>query len=238
MTLNSKPRDVNSSTTLDAASLIWKFLRLVHEPRPVDFILCLGSHDVRVAIRGAELWQAGFAPRMVISGGLAHQGDVLDTGWNRPEADVLAEVAQSSGVPPNALVLERSAVNTGENFALTRQLLNQMSPGRPLTSCLVVAKPYMTRRGFVTGRKVWPELQLWMQCEVVEFETYLAREENGDRTITSMAGDLHRILVYPHLGFQIPQRVPPHVMQALETLVAAGFTDRMVAGYSIRGKKI
>ncbi|MDI1287399.1 MAG: YdcF family protein [Reyranella sp.] len=229
---------MHSRTTLDAASLIWQFLKLVHVPRPVDFILCLGSHDVRVAVRGAELWQAGFAPRLVISGGLAHQGDVLDTGWNRPEADVLAEVAQASGVPRDAIMLERSALNTGENFALTRQLLTQLPSGRPPASCLVVAKLSMTRRGFVAGRKVWPELELWMQCEAIEFDTYLAREEKVERTITSMAGDLHRILVYPHLGFQIAQTVPSPVMQALETLVAAGFTDRMVPGYSIRGEKI
>ena len=66
----------------------------------------------------------------------------------------------------------------------------------------------MTRRGFATGRKVWPEVELVMQCEEIGVAGYFAREADPERTLLALVGDLHRILVYPALGFQIEQAVP------------------------------
>ncbi len=213
----------------DAARVVWRYMRLVHAPRPADFILCLGSFDVRVAGHAASLYLGGWAPRLAISGGLAHQGERMDPGWGRPEADVLAEAAAARGVPRAALVLERESDNTGENFAFTRALLHRL--GLPARRCLAVSKPYMTRRAYATGRKVWPELELSMHCESAGLDDYLARDPDPERTLLAMVGDLHRIMVYPRLGFQVPQAVPPDVLAAFRTLVAAGYGRRLVDGF-------
>jgi hypothetical protein len=98
---------------------------------------------------------------------------------------------------------------------------------------LVVAKPYMTRRGFATGRKLKPEIELSMQCERIDVADYFAREPDPERTMLALVGDLHRIIVYPHLGFQIAQDVPPEVVDALGRLVAAGYGARLVPGHEI-----
>jgi len=130
-----------------AAEEVWAYLRLVHEPAHADLILCLGSHDVAVAVRAAELWRMGWAPLLVISGGMAHRGDLAETGWSCAEAEVLAEVAEAHDVPRSAMLLEDRAANTGENFTLTRDLIAARNYPAPRT-CLVVTKPYMTRRAF------------------------------------------------------------------------------------------
>src|SRR5262249_17097580 len=109
--------------------------------------------------------------------------------------------------------------------------------GLDLRRLLVVAKPYMTRRGFATGRKVWPEAELAMQCEEIAVDAYFAREPDPERTLLALVGDLHPIIVYPNLRFQLAQDVPAPVIDALRRLVADGFGERLLAGYEIDGSR-
>jgi uncharacterized SAM-binding protein YcdF (DUF218 family) len=206
--------------------VVWDYLRLVHPPVPADAILTLGSFDVQAAVHAARLWQAGLAPVVIMSGGIAHRGGVLDTGWDRPEARVFADVAMAEGVPAEALLLEERAQNTGDNFVFGRAAAE--AAGLSPRKLLVVAKPYMTRRGYATGRKVWPDVELVMQCEDIDVE----------RTLLALIGDLHRILVYPAFGFQIEQAAPAPVLEAMHRLVDSGYGARLLPGYDLAGRPI
>ena len=209
----------------------WDYMRLVHPPEPADAILTLGSFDPQAAVHAASLWKAGLAPVVIMSGGIAHRGDVLDTGWDRSEARVFADVAVGEGVPQDAILLEERAQNTGDNFVFGAAIAEQanIQPKK----LLVVAKPYMTRRGFATGRKLKPEIELLMQCEQIDVVDYFAREPDPERTMLALVGDLHRIIVYPRLGFQIAQDVPAEVIDALARLVTAGYGARLVQGHEV-----
>lgn len=218
---------------LASLRVAWDFMRLVHPAEPADLILTLGSFDPRAATHAASLWRAGLAPVIVMSGGIAHGGGLLDTGWNRSEAQVFGDVAREEGVPAEALLLEDRAQNTGENFSLGRAVAARA--GLHPKKVLVVAKPYMTRRGFATGRKVWPDVELVMQCEDIDVADYFARETDPERALLALVGDLHRIIVYPALGFQVEQDVPAVVIDALRRLVGAGYGRRLVAGYGLAG---
>ena len=204
----------------------WDYMRLVHRPEPADAILTLGSFDIQAAVHAATLWKAGLAPVIVMSGGIAHSGGLLDTGWDRPEAQVFAEAARREGVPEQVLLLEERAQNTGDNFRFTRVLVEGV--GLSVGRLIVVAKPYMTRRGFATGRKVWPVAELLMECVDIGVAGYFARETDPERTLLALVGDLHRIMVYPRQGFQIEQEVPATVVEAMDRLVEAGFGARLV----------
>jgi uncharacterized SAM-binding protein YcdF (DUF218 family) len=209
-------------------------MRLVHPLVRADAILTLGSFDVQAAVHAAALWKRGLAPVIVMSGGLAHRGGLLDTGWTRTEARVFAQAARAEGVPETAILLEEEAQNTADNFVLGRAVAERA--GLKLQKLLVVAKPYMTRRGFATGRKAWPEAELVMQCEAIGVADYFAREADPERTLLALVGDMHRILVYPAMGFQIAQDVPMTVIEALRRLVDAGYGARLVAGYDLNGR--
>jgi uncharacterized SAM-binding protein YcdF (DUF218 family) len=211
--------------------VVWDYMRLVHRPEPADAILTLGSFDPQAAVHAASLWKAGLAPVVIMSGGIAHRGGVLDTGWDRSEARIFAEVAVGEGVPQEAILLEECAQNTGDNFIFGVAVAEQASI-RP-KKLLVVAKPYMTRRGFATGRKLKPEIELSMQCEEIDVVDYFTRESHPERTMLALVGDLHRIIVYPRLGFQIAQDVPQEVVDALGRLVAAGYGARLVPGHEV-----
>jgi len=214
-----------------ALGTAWDFMRLVHAPRPADLILTLGSFDPNAAIHAARLWHAGLAPKIIMSGGIAHRGGLLDTGWDQTEARVFADIARREGVPAGAILLEERAQNTGDNFVFGQAVARQagLDPRR----VLVVAKPYMTRRGFATGRVKWPEAELLMQCEDIDVVGYVAREPDPERTLLALVGDLHRIIVYPSLGFSIEQQVPPSVHAALKTLVSAGYGARLLPGHGL-----
>ncbi len=99
------------------ARTVWDYHHVGHELRKADCVIALGSHDTRVAERAAELYLAGWAPLVVMSGGL---GSLTSGMWTRPEAEVFADAAAARGVPREAMLLESRSTNTGENVQLSR----------------------------------------------------------------------------------------------------------------------
>ena len=90
--------------TLDeAARQIWDYHLMNHELEPRELVWALGSLDLRVADRVAELWHAGMAPLIVMSGGL---GNFTAEIFERPEADLFAERAIELGVPEKVILIE------------------------------------------------------------------------------------------------------------------------------------
>ncbi len=185
--------------------------------------MVMGSHDLRVAERGAQLFLEHWAPLLVFTGGL---GRLTRGVWDRPEADRFAEIAARMGVPREAMLIENRSTNTGENVRFTRDLLAtlHLDPQR----FILVHKPYMERRAFSTFRKVWPEKQALVTSPQISFEDY-PNQEISKRAVTDiMVGDLQRIRLYSEKGFQIPQEIPPEVWTAGEELIRMGFTQNVV----------
>jgi uncharacterized SAM-binding protein YcdF (DUF218 family) len=205
------------------ARIVWDYHHLHHRLEPADVILVLGSHDLRVAERGAALFLEGYAPRIVFTGGL---GNLTRELWDEPEARKFARIARERGVPEDAILVEDRSTNTGENVRFTRKLLEEkgVDPDR----FLLVQKPYMERRTYATFRRVWPEKEAQVTSPPLEFDDYPNEEISKERVIHIMVGDLQRIRIYPRKGFQIEQEIPEEVWSAYERLVALGFTDNLV----------
>jgi uncharacterized SAM-binding protein YcdF (DUF218 family) len=206
------------------ARVLWDYHHVHHPLEKADCIVVLGSHDTRVAERGAELFLAGWAPLLVLSGGL---GALTRGLWSRPEAEVFADVAASRGVPRERMLLESRSTNTGENVELSRALFAEkgLRPSR----AIAVQKPYMERRTLATFARRWPELEVVVTSPQIEFEDYATDGISRDDIIHVMVGDLQRLIVYGRRGWSAPQDVPDRVMEAYERLVAAGYTRRLLA---------
>jgi hypothetical protein len=86
---------------LSAAKKIWDYHHMNHTLKKADCIIVLGSHDTRVAERGAELFLEGLAPIIVFSGFL---GTLTLGNWTRPEAEIFAEIAIKMGVPEDKII--------------------------------------------------------------------------------------------------------------------------------------
>lgn len=206
------------------ARKLWDYHHLNHHPEKADCILVLGSHDLRVADRGAELYLQGWAPILIFSGGL---GNVTKGIWKDPEADQFARIALDKGVPAEAIFIENRSTNTGENILFTQQLLQEK--GLDPQTFLLVQKPYMERRSYATFKKHWPEKKLVVTSPQISFEEYPTAEIPMERVIDIMVGDLQRIRIYPAKGFQIPQEIPDEVWAAYERLIGWGFTQHLAS---------
>ncbi len=198
-----------------------------HVVKERDCILVLGSHDIRVAERGAELFLEGLSQLLIFSGGLGR----LTLGlWDKPEAEIFAETAIKMGVPEGNILIENQSTNTGENIIFTRKLLKEKNLNPE--SFIVVQKPYMERRAFATFKKIWPEAEISITSPQMDFEEYCKAYESDkitkDNVISIMVGDLQRIMLYPQKGFQIYQEVPEKVTEAYNRLVELGYTRHLV----------
>ena len=220
---NNKIEQKITDETLELALKLWDYHHMGHELVKADCILALGSHDLRVGERAAELYLQGWAPWLVLSGGL---GNVTRDIWTESEADKFAKIAVDMGVPEEVILIENQSANTGENILFTQRLLEEK--GLNPRHFIVVQKPYMERRSYATFKKHWPEKNLVVTSPQISLEDYPNEEIPMERVIQIMVGDLQRIKIYPEKGFQIDQPIPEDVWQAFEKLVSMGFTQHLV----------
>jgi uncharacterized SAM-binding protein YcdF (DUF218 family) len=212
-----------SPEILELAKTIWDYHHMNHSVQKADCILVLGSHDTRVAERGADLFLEGWAPLLVLSGGL---GRLTKELWTETEAELFARIAIGKGVPAEAILIENKSTNTGENILFTKELLqiNGLHPQR----FILVQKPYMERRTWASFEKQWPGKTLFVTSPQISFEDYPTPELPMEKVINIMIGDLQRIRLYAEKGFQVYQDIPAEVWRAYEKLVAVGFDQQLV----------
>lgn len=214
---------MNQTEIIVLAKKLWDYHHVKHVVNKSDCILALGSHDLRVADRAADLYLQGYAPLVIMSGGL---GNFTKDRWTETEADQFAAVAIKKGVPASNILIENQSSNTGENILFTQKLLQdkKLDP----QSFIVVQKPYMERRSYATFMKHWPDKYLIVTSPLISFEEYPTHEIPMEKVIHIMAGDLQRIKSYAEKGFQIYQDIPRDIWDAYETLVKLGFDQHLI----------
>lgn len=209
------------------ANIIWDYHHMNQDLKKADCILVLGSHDTRVAIRGAQLFLDGWAPLLVFSGGL---GRLTEGMWDQPEADKFAEIAINMGIPQDKIIIENQSTNTGENILFTKQKFEAMDIHAE--RFIIVQKPYMERRAYATFKNFWPDKEVVVTSPQIAFEDYCS-DNNGEITkemvINIMVGDLQRIRIYEEKGFQIHQEIPDYVWDAFKQLVLGGYTQQLIS---------
>lgn len=201
------------------AKILWDYLRL-HQPlAPAHAICALGSDSTRVAQYAADLWQQGYAPYLIVSGGQAHRSKDGQT-----EAEIYATIARDQGVPEDRILIENRATNTGENIMFIKEILQEKR--FDFDSFILVHKPYMERRVWATFKKMWPKASCIVTSPQIDFEVYTKTTTARDEIITHLMSTLHRIQTYPQLNFQIPQDIPPTVEEAYNDLLLLGYNPR------------
>ncbi|MES1256545.1 MAG: ElyC/SanA/YdcF family protein [Acidobacteriota bacterium] len=129
-------------------------LRQSAAPRQADAIVVLaggvgesgqagGGYQERVKT-AVQLYQRGFAPRMIFESGFV---------FAFREVDIMRDLAVSLGVPPSAILLDTSGANTYEDVVRVQALLDEHGWRR----ILLVSSPYHMRRALLTWRKHAPD---------------------------------------------------------------------------------
>jgi len=203
--------------------IIWDYHHLNHQLRKADCIFALGSNDIRVAEYAAKLFLQNYAPFIIFSGGA---GVLTKDIFNKPEAEIFADIAIRLGVPKEKIIIENKSTNTGENVQFTKEMLKER--GLDFNSFILIQKPYMERRTYATFKKIWPEKEFIVSSPKISYEDYPNEAISKDKLINIMVGDLQRIKVYPEKGFQIYQEIPDKVLEAYEKLVSLGYDKHLV----------
>ncbi len=132
-------------------------LRMSRSPVPADAIVVFaggvgesgqagGGYQERVKT-AVDLYQAGFAPRMILVSGYV---------FAFREAEVMRDLAVSLGVPQSAIVIEPDGSNTYEYVRNTHALLNEGAWRR----ILLVSSPYHMRRAQLVWGAEAPEVDV------------------------------------------------------------------------------
>ena len=212
--------------TLACAQVLWDYLCLHTPPKKADCIVGFGCYNEDIPRRAAQLYQDGFAPWVLFTGGLGRNTAQM---WTESEAERFGRIALAEGVPKNALLLETESTNTAENIAFTRDLLTQK--GIAVSSILGVHKPYMERRIYAAWKNYWPEMPFEVtsyQQNMAEYlETNAARGRSSRATVEMLVGDFQRMDLYVKKGYQIPQEIPDTVWSAFYALVEMGYTAQL-----------
>lgn len=211
------------------AELIWDFHQMHHEPRPCSVAVGLGSHDLGVADATVDLYKRGMAPLIVFTGATS---PTTRAQMPRGEAVHYRERALELGVPPQDVLVEPNARNTGENIQLTRALLHDA--GRPVESVLLVSKPYEERRAYATARKLWPEVGVVSASTSMLLREYADSIGDAKRVIDMLVGALQRLIIYPDQGFMIATQIPGNVQSAYARLCDQGFTSRLAQEHPVK----
>ncbi len=211
---------------LEPLKVLWDYLGLHQQPQRADCIVGFGNFNDQIAVRAAELYRQGYAPRVLFTGGLGRNTEGL---FREPEAVKFARVAVECGVPEADILIEDRSANTKENILLTRDLLK--ARGLPCGHILGVHQPFMERRICAAMGVYWPEVQVTVTSPQVTILQYLdfAQKQGVTReaAISVIVGDFQRMELYAKLGYQLPQHIPPEAWQAFHTLVALGYDKQL-----------
>ncbi|KAI0460546.1 DUF218 domain-containing protein [Xylaria acuta] len=189
-----------------------------------DAVFCLCSLDTRVAERAAQLFLDGYGDYLIFSGG---SGKLTHGRFDKPEAEVFADIARRMGVPATKLIVEPRSTNTGENVRYTYALLQEK--GLSICSFILVQKPYMERRTYATFKKQWPDqtTEILVTSPQLSWKDYPNEDNPIDLVINIAVGDLIRIRDYPAKGFQIHQTIPHEVWAAAQRLIQRGYNSHL-----------
>lgn len=206
--------------------VIWDYLGMHQAPQKADCIVGFGNFNDNIARRAAELYHAGFASKVLFTGGLGRNTDGL---FREPEAVRFAKVAIECGVPEEDVILEDKSTNTKENIEFTREKLQSL--GLPHGKLLGVHQPFMERRIKAAFGVYWPEAELIVTSPQVTIEEYLRDAERQGIThnaaISVIVGDFQRMDLYAKLGYQLPQEIPDEAWEAFHALVALGYDKQL-----------
>ena len=132
---------------------IGRFLTREDPLQKADAIFVLAGSRVERPLEAADLYAAGYAPRIVISRGLVEPGVAIAErrGAHIPrDEDVIRDMLMSIGVPATALVLpDRPHDNTADEARTLREFVKRLAWHR----VIVVTSKYHLRRAALACRR-------------------------------------------------------------------------------------
>lgn len=193
-----------------ATEKFFTFLNIKDEPAPADVIFILGGSSLEPVRKAAELYKAGYAPKIAfISTGGKFGGEKV---WGIPENEKYKQVLVGEmGVPPEAIITEGLTTNTlAEAQKAIPFLENHEIVPRKM---ILVSRPIHQRRAYATFKQQHPDIQ-YVNCPANEEFVW-----NDIETQQRLVQEAERLLDYSQRKHDIEKQEIPHdVLMAAVTI--------------------
>lgn len=133
--------------------------------KPADLLFFFGTReDVgRRVDEACKLWREGFFRWSIVSGGLT-PGSALS------ECEIIKTMMVARGVPPELILEEHRATNTGENVVFSLPVIQAALGVKNIRSVICLGNTWTARRYPMTLHRYWPEVEK-MLITIDSFET-------------------------------------------------------------------
>jgi len=128
---------------------------LIETPlQPADLLFVFGTRaDVAERVDAAvRLWRDGFARWSIVSGGVT-------AGDHRSECAIIKAAMVARGMPPERILEEHRAQNTGENVIFSLPVIDAALGLANLRSVICLGNSWTARRYPMTLQRHWPEVE-------------------------------------------------------------------------------
>jgi hypothetical protein len=126
---------------------------LIETPlKPADLLFVFGTrHDEALRAREAcRLWREGYFRWSIVSGGVT-------PGSELSECAVIKQAMVKGGIPPERILEEHCATNTGENVILSLPIIDAALGLKNIRSVICLGNTWTARRYAMTLHRHWPD---------------------------------------------------------------------------------
>jgi uncharacterized SAM-binding protein YcdF (DUF218 family) len=133
--------------------------------KPADLLFVFGTReDVGLRVDEAvRLWREGLFRWSIVSGGVT-------PGSNRSECAIMGDAMAARGIPPDRILEEHQATNTGENVIFSLPVIEAAIGLGNIRSVICLGNTWTARRYPMTLHRHWPEVEK-MLITVDSFDT-------------------------------------------------------------------
>lgn len=149
---------------------ITDFIFAEDEPQKSDVIMVVGGSYPEAAETAADLWKKGYAPKIMIGGGVS-----IKTGkfpgsrskqemYNKDYADeceFYTDVLVKNGVPQDVILGENKSSFTKENAFYARQLADEY--GLNIRKAIIICKAFHARRCLLFYQSSFPNTEFYVK---------------------------------------------------------------------------
>ncbi len=141
-----------------------EFIFVEHKPEKADIIFIPGGDQGALAVRAAELYQEGYAPRILPSGRFSKPvGRCMIPGYET-EWEFLRDILTEHGVPKEAVLEEREATFTYENAIFSRRVTDTL--GLKIERAILCPQACHARRALLYYEILYPDTEFFV-CPTV-----------------------------------------------------------------------
>lgn len=208
------------------AITLYEYLAVQDTPRHADLVIGFGHFDMDIPRQCGRLYRAGYAPRILLTGGVG--AGTADLG--RPEGLAFRELLRREfpDIPGAHVLVENRSTNTAENITMSEAVLRAADASfcfeGGIRSVIAVASPYRQRRVMLTLKKLYPDITVTSAPPESSFgEQRALFAQKGQDLTELLIGEAERLEKYPALGWIAEEPLPPEIKAAYWALKSPAF---------------